>query len=210
MLDDEIAVATTAERRDLAGWLVDLNEASLATPSLCAGWDVRTVGAHLAVAASGGMGAFLWQSLRHGGLHRGNDAMARAFAERPVTEIATTLRSNAEWHLTNPGVGSRCPMTDLLVHLGDVRRPLGLPHEPAPDRVTEALVFLTSGKAFGFVDRKRLAGVRLVADDIDFTWGSGQEVHGRAADLMMAACGRHAVLPDLAGPGVEALRVRPR
>lgn len=50
----------------------------------------------------------------------------------------------------------------------------------------------------------------LVADDIDFTSGTGEEVRGRSADLMMIACGRTAALTDVVGPGVEVLRARLR
>lgn len=169
---------------------------------------MRTVGAHLAVAVTAGLPTFLGQALRHRGLHRSNDVMARAFAQRPVPEIADTLRANAQRRLTNPGAGPLGPLADVLVHVGDMRRPLGLTHSPKSDRVLAVLSFLTSGRAFGFVRRRDLAGLRLVATDADFTWGSGEQIRGRAADLMMAVCGRTAVLSDLDGPGVEVLRAR--
>jgi hypothetical protein len=136
--------------------------------------------------------------------------MARAFALRPVREIVGTLPTNAHRRLTNPGTGALGPLTDVLVHLGDMRRPLGLGHCPRPDRVLVVLSFLTSGRAYGFVRRSHFAGLRLVADDVEFTWGAGEPVRGRAADLMMVVCGRAAVLPDLGGPGVEMLQARLR
>lgn len=136
--------------------------------------------------------------------------MAQAFARRPVPEIADTLRANAHRRLTNPGVGAHDPLADALVHAGDMRRPLGLAHRPPPERVLAVLSFLTSGRAFGFVRRRDLAGVRLIADDVDFVWSSGPQVRGRAANLMMAVCGRAMVLADLAGPGVSVLAMRMR
>ena len=204
----EVEAATAAERHGVAEWLAGLDEASLRTASLCSGWDVRTVGAHLAVAVTAGLPAFFAQALRHCGLHRANDAMARAFAQRPVSEIVGALRANAHRRLRNPGVGSYGPLADVLVHLGDMRLPLGLPYAPQPDRVLAVLSFLTSGRAFGFVRRQDLAGLRLVAEDVDFARGAGEQVHGRAADLVMAVCGRTAVLADLDGPGVELLAAR--
>ncbi|WP_254781807.1 maleylpyruvate isomerase N-terminal domain-containing protein [Modestobacter sp. DSM 44400] len=42
-------LAAAARRLAVADLLESLDERQLAAPSLCAGWDVRTVGAHLAV-----------------------------------------------------------------------------------------------------------------------------------------------------------------
>ncbi|MFZ0225799.1 MAG: maleylpyruvate isomerase N-terminal domain-containing protein, partial [Mycobacterium sp.] len=39
---DQIFAATAQERRRIADLIDDLDEAQLATPSLCAGWDVKT------------------------------------------------------------------------------------------------------------------------------------------------------------------------
>ena len=44
---DQIFAATAQERRRIADLIDSLDEVQLATPSLCAGWDVKTVGAHL-------------------------------------------------------------------------------------------------------------------------------------------------------------------
>lgn len=210
MHEREVTAATMAERQGVADWLARLDDDSLATPSLCRGWDVRTVSAHLAVAVTASMAAFLGQALRHRGVHRANDAMARAFAQRPISEIAGSLRSNAHLGLSNPGVGPCGPLADVLVHLGDMRRPLGLPHSPQPDRVLAVLSFLSQGRSIGFVHKRDFAGLRLIADDVTFAWGTGEQIHGRAADLMMAMCGRAAVLDSLDGPGVEVLRARLR
>lgn len=60
----------------------------------------------------------------------------------------------------------------------------------------------------GFVPRSRLRGLRLVATDLDWSWGDGQEIWGRGIDLLMAACGRTAVLPQLDGPGRALLAAR--
>jgi uncharacterized protein (TIGR03083 family) len=205
----DLPAATAAERRHVADWLSSLDDAALATPSLCAGWDVRTVGAHLAVAVTVGLPSFVLTVLRYGGRpHRANDALARRMAQRPVSEIIDTLRTNAGRRLSNPGTGPYGPLTDVLVHTGDMRRPLGVPHDPPRELVVAVLAFLTSGRAVGFVTRGRLRGLRLIADDADFAWGTGEDVRGRAADLMIAVCGRAAGLTDLHGPGAEVLRAR--
>ena len=44
---ERVFVAVAAERRAIAALIESLDAAQLATPSLCAGWDVKTVAAHL-------------------------------------------------------------------------------------------------------------------------------------------------------------------
>lgn len=210
MGSEDLSAATVSQRHDVADWMSGLDETALATPSLCAGWDIRTVGAHLAVAVTAGLPSFLVTALRHGSFHRANDAMARRMAQRPRSEIVGTLQANAHRRLSNPGTGPSGPLTDILVHAGDMRRPLGLPHDPRPELALAALTFLTGGRAFGFVARGTLAGLRLTADDVNFRWGAGEELRGRAADLMMAVCGRALAVGDLDGPGAEVLRGRLR
>lgn len=205
----ELRQATVAERVALAAWLDTLDEGALATPSLCAGWTVKEVAAHLAVAMSGGVPSFLREIARHrGDAHAANRELARRRAERPWPEIVATIRDRAGTRLTNPGTGPGGPFTDTLVHGGDMKHPLGVAHEPAGDRSLAALRFLTGRRAVGFVSRGRLRGLRLVATDVEFASGTGAEVTGRASDLMMAAAGRAAVLPELSGPGVDVLRKR--
>ena len=53
-----------------------------------------------------------------------------------------------------------------------------------------------------------LDGLRFVADDAGFVGGTGAEVRGRGIDVLVAACGRPAVLDRLSGPGVAVLRGR--
>lgn len=92
--------------------------------------------------------------------------MAREFAQRPLPEFVATLRANGRRRLTDPGAGPAGPLADVLVHLGDIQRPLGLSHSRRPARVLAVLSFLTSGRAFGFVRTRDLAGLHLVADDV--------------------------------------------
>jgi hypothetical protein len=95
-----------------------------------------------------------------------------------------------------------------LAHSGDIRIPLGLPFEPDPQPTAIALDFLAGPVPIGLVPLGRLRGIRLQATDIDRTWGKGQEIRGRSAELLMAAVGRNAVLDALDGPGLPSLRQR--
>ena len=51
-------------------------------------------------------------------------------------------------------------------------------------------------------------GLRLVADDQDWSWGAGPELAGPSEALAMAVGGRSVALDDLAGEGVDVLRGR--
>jgi uncharacterized protein (TIGR03083 family) len=47
-LDRQLVFTAVAnQRRQIATLIDDLDDAQLATPSLCTGWDVKTVAAHL-------------------------------------------------------------------------------------------------------------------------------------------------------------------
>jgi len=64
-----------------------------------------------------------------------------------------------------------------------------MPFDPALPDVTHTLDFLT-GWAPGFIRRDRLNGLRLIPTDSPRRWGTGLEIVGRAADLMMTVSGR--------------------
>lgn len=208
---EAVFAASAVERRAVADLLDGLDEQQLATPSLCTGWDVRTVAAHLVGAVALGGRDFARAVIRaRGRLDRANDFLARDVARRPVAELVDLLRRHAESRFAPPVTGPRAPLTDALVHAGDMRMPLGIPHDPAPDHVRMALGFVTGGRPFGFVPRGRLRGIRLVADDLGGSWGDGEPVQGRGVDLLMAACGRARALAELRGSGMATLAARVR
>ncbi|WP_433297248.1 maleylpyruvate isomerase family mycothiol-dependent enzyme [Pseudonocardia sp. CA-142604] len=207
---DVVYVASGRERRRIADLIDELDADQLGSPSLCEGWTVRTVAAHLVAATTPSKLSFVGELLRHrGDAHATNDTIARRIAAaEPAGELATRLRRNADSRFAPPFVGARGPLTDVLVHGGDMRLPLGLPHTPDPAHVRPALEFVTTGRPVGFVPRGRLRGLRLVATDLDWTWGDGATIEGRGIDLLMAACGRHVILANLTGAGAAVLRDR--
>jgi uncharacterized protein (TIGR03083 family) len=206
---DQVFRASARERREVADLLDELDDEQLDTPSLCAGWQVRTVAAHLVTAVAGTNRRFAAALLRaRGNLHRANDALAHHEAQRPGAELAARLREHADTRSSPPVVGPRGPLTDVLVHSGDIRVPLGRTHDPDPAAVRAALQFVTAGRPLGFVPRSRLTGLRFVGEDVGWTAGSGPELRGRGIDVLMAACGRRALLHRLSGPGVPVLARR--
>jgi uncharacterized protein (TIGR03083 family) len=207
---EDVFVLLAARRRAVADLLEVLDEDQLAMSSLCAGWDVRTVGAHLAEAAApGALSAFLQDLVRaRGRVHRANDAAARRAAGRPVAETVALLRERAENRSTPPVTGPPAPLTDVLVHEGDIRIPLGLPYDPDECGRPPRDGVRHDRQAGRVRPRGRQRGLRLSATDLDWAWGDGPAVQGRGIDLLMAACGRPAVLSRLAGPGRHLLADR--
>ena len=205
---ERVFVAVAAERRAIAALIESLDAAQLATPSLCAGWDVKTVAAHLVSDFEDGFWGFLASGVRHGSMDRGIDALARRRAEASAADIAGTLRRRADHRLSPPVTGPRSGLTDVLVHGADMRIPLAIVHRPDPEHIAWVLDFLTGPTQFGFFPRGRLRNIALIDEDTGQSWGTGDALVGPADALMLAACGRTAAFDRLTGPAVPVLRAR--
>jgi uncharacterized protein (TIGR03083 family) len=209
MTSDAILAAASAQRVAVAALLESLTDNELEQPSLCDGWSCRVVAGHLYAAqtysATAFVGPFVASGFRP---NRANDRVARRAARLPITQIVARFRDDADSVVKVPLVGYNGPLADLVIHYGDIAIPLDRPYDPDLVAVALVLDFLTSGRAPGFVRTSTLGGLELRPTDIDRSWGSGQEVSGRAADIVLAITGRRAVLDRLTGPGVTTLRQR--
>jgi uncharacterized protein (TIGR03083 family) len=206
--DQWVFAAVADQRRRFARLIDDLDDAQLATPSLCLGWDVKTVAAHVVSTVLDGMPGFLQMAVRCGSLSRGIDVLARRRAQDPIAEIVAALHEHADRPVSSPVFGPRGPLADILVHSGDVRIALGLPFEPDTQHAVSAMDFVTGGWPIGFVPLLRLRGIRLSANDVPHSWRDGVEISGPVAALLMSVCGRVATLDALDGPGASVLRRR--
>lgn len=197
------------ERRITADFLATLDDEQWATPSLCEGWTVHDVAAHLLMPLVTSSWAFAAAMLRHRmSFDRANTDLTATVAKRSNDEIISELREHAEDRFTPPGLGPAAPLTDLLIHGEDMRRPLRLSRDFEASRLIVALDFLTSGNRLGFVPPSRLTGFRFAATDLNWSFGEGVDVLGPAESLMLAIAGRPAALPDLIGEGVDELAAR--
>jgi uncharacterized protein (TIGR03083 family) len=135
------------------------------------------------------------------------------WARRGPDAIIEQLRSNAVNDAKPVGVPPVAALADSVVHGIDVRRPLGL-HRAIPQQA-----FATTADFFvharwpmtitvGGSARARVAGVRLVADDLAWSYGQGPAVHGAADALMLLLSGRSVRPGDLTGPGAASLHQR--
>jgi uncharacterized protein (TIGR03083 family) len=199
-----------AERRDIVELLTDLRPEEWLAPSLCAGWRVRDVAAHLLVDAPvRELGAFevLTRMVRWRlDVQRANDWWVRHSADQPTHTLVSQMADSV-----TPGPVSRIlgPSNQLrasVIHHQDMRQPLGRPSVLPPDRLRAVLAaVLTPTGSANLGSRQRANGVRLQASDLDWSTGDGPEVTGPALSLLMALAGRPAALTDLRGEGIGRL-----
>jgi len=208
MSESEISAAIKAERLNLCDYLDTLSEQNWNTPSLCPGWTVRDVVAHLTLPTRTSMITMAAAMLRaRGDFHRMTERTARRHAARySSARLVHRLRQTAGSTRRMPGSASLDPLVDILVHGQDIARPLAARRPIGGRPAVTALTFVADSEFYRAP--ARLSGVRLVADDLDWTHGSGPEARGTAADLLLVATGRRAVLAGLSGQGTTVLSER--
>ena len=188
-----------AEREDLLQLLERLTPEQWSTPSLCAGWTVHDVVAHVLSYDELGPRQLATRFARGFLLiDRTNAVGLREYASRTPAELIELLRGHLTPAGLTAGLGGAIALTDGLIHQQDIRRPLDMPRSIPEDRLRPALRTALFGVLRGIL---RVRDVRLVATDIDWAFGRGPEVHGAAEALLMAVAGRTAVADELSGPG---------
>jgi uncharacterized protein (TIGR03083 family) len=198
------------ERLRLADALAPLRTDEWESLSLCAGWSVHVVAAHLNAPWTVSIPRMVVAITRSLSLPGGLDRVARDVAvQLDPAACVIGLRDNAGSHFTPPGSGPEAPLTDVLVHGSDMLVPLRREVDPAPDALGTSLGWLAGGGAKGFVAKGRVDGLVFEATDLDRSFGSGTAVvRGPALDLCGVLCGRAALLDRLTGDGVPVLGAR--
>lgn len=200
-----------ATRRETADYLETLDDQAWETSSLCEGWKVKDVAAHLVMPLTVSIPKLMLKMAGNGfSFDKANDKMSRQIASTtPRAELIAALRARADKRFKPPGGTPEMPLADAVIHSSDIRRPLNAPALLPGNRAEAVLNFLAHGKNSGFVAKNRLAELRFEATDLDWNSGNeGQLVRGPAEALIMAMSGRNAALDDLEGDGVEVLRSR--
>jgi uncharacterized protein (TIGR03083 family) len=199
-----------AERIRLADALDGLSDDDWRSPSLCPGWTVHVVAAHLNAPWSVSLPKVLGAVVRARSLDRGFDRVARELAQRmdPAACVAG-LREHADSRFTPPGSGPEAPLTDVIVHGADMLRPLDRTAAVAPEALATSLDWLARGRAKGFVPKGRADGLAFEAVDLDRTFGAGPAVvRGPAVTLCSALCGRTVMAAELTGDSAAVLSGR--
>ncbi|MEV6975416.1 maleylpyruvate isomerase family mycothiol-dependent enzyme [Kitasatospora sp. NPDC093806] len=187
----ELRAAIAAERTELADLLDSLTFEQWNSPSLCAGWRVREVAAHMGMGFRHRLPRITVELLRaRGSLHRMTDHLARHDADRLASpQLAATLRDNAHHPWTPPVGGLAAALGHDVVHGLDITVALGLDRRVPADRLRPLLdaVAPRSLRFFG----ARLDDVRLRATDLGWSYGSGSRTVDRPAqELLLLAYGR--------------------
>jgi uncharacterized protein (TIGR03083 family) len=201
--------AVDDQRRALCAELDGLTEEEWRLPSLCAGWTVRDVAAHLTLQQVGLLEGLGMVARSPGGMDSVIRAAARRRAALPTGELVERVRATVGSRRRNVGLTCRETLIDAVVHGQDVTVPLGRPLPVPAEAARLALERVWQrGRLWPFRARRRSAGLRLVATDTGWTAGDGPEVTGPTLALLLVLTGRPAGLPALSGEGVAALRAR--
>ena len=196
------------ERRRLADLLTTLTDEEWDHPSLCAGWRVRDVAAHVSLAPQppGLLDMAVWAVRARGSFHRLNHDIAVAHADaRPGAGLAADVRAYAASRRLPPFTSSRNILFDTLVHAQDIAIPLQRTH-PMPVAAAAEGATRVWRMGWPFWARRRFAGYRLTATDVEWQAGDGErEVSGPVEALLLALTGRTAALHRLGGPDAAGL-----
>ena len=195
----ELPALIAAERRELADVLAGLPPEAWDRPTLCAGWRVREVVAHVTMPFRYSTPRFVLEMIRSGGrFNRMADRCARHDATASPDELIAALRDNATHPWKPPGADLDAALTHDVIHGLDITTPLGIDlHLPEATlrTVLNAVTGPASMKHFG-VD---LDGIELHAEDFDWSYGTGTPVIGTAQNLALILSGIH-LLPRRSRP----------
>ncbi len=184
-------------------------------PSLCQGWTVRHVAAHLTLQQQsfGDLFGFIARHPRmlrsvtlNATIHESAVIQARALS---TSEITDRIRATTGSRRHNAFVTPLETLTDILVHSQDIAVPLGLDLEmrPAPCALAASRRWDTRGSWMAWVNRRLpLDDHRFRATDVHWERGHGSEVTGPIGAILLVLTGRTAGLARLTGEGADVLR----
>jgi uncharacterized protein (TIGR03083 family) len=177
-----------SERVALADLLEALPEQAWDQPSLCEGWTVRDVAAHLTFSHAR-VRDVVWPAVRTG--FRYNAMIRYAAVHSPLThgQIVTTLRGFVGSRRRAPFVTELEPLLDVLVHTQDICMPLGIEHRMPVDAAIAA-----ADRVLSLRGPMRLweppRGVRLVATDAEWKYGDGTTIEAPMQSHLLTLTGR--------------------
>jgi uncharacterized protein (TIGR03083 family) len=196
-----------AERVALIADLENLTGPQWSTQSLCSAWTVQDVLAHMTTTAKMTPGRFFGKFAGTG--FQFNAMNAKGVKEELGATPADTLAGfKAQLDRTTAPPGPIDAMVaEAVIHGEDIRRPLGITRSYQPKALTLVGDFVIRGNLL-LGGKRRATGLTLTATDVDWKRGTGPEVKGPLASIILALTGRKAALGDLAGNGVATLTER--
>lgn len=202
------------ERQSFLDTLESLTDEQWTQQSLCSAWRVVDVAAHLAYApVLGVIGGGVAMAKSRFSMNRMIASSAVAWSERGREAILAQLAGNLRTGAKPIAMPTVAALADAVVHGLDVRRPLGLarpvPAEalgPVADFVLRTPWPLNS--VVGGNAARRIAGVRLVATDADWSHGDGPAVRASSEAIVLLMYGRSLRADELTGDGADVVRAR--
>lgn len=190
MDNTSISDLIAAERRELADLLGGLPAASWDESSLCAGWRVREVMAHMTMPFRYSAARFMIEVMKsRGNFNAMADRCARRDAAVQPRALLAALRDNERHPWKPPGGGFEGALTHDVIHGLDITVPLGIGWKVPEQHLRIVLETITRPRTLKHFGTE-LTGIQLRADDIDWSFGSGTPVSGQAQDLALVLCGR--------------------
>ncbi|HEY5989374.1 MAG TPA: maleylpyruvate isomerase family mycothiol-dependent enzyme [Streptosporangiaceae bacterium] len=188
--DADLQPAVAAEFVALADLLDSATDAQWDTPSVCEGWRVREVIAHMTMAARYSEEEFMAELRRCGfDFSRLSNQIAARDAELPTSELVANLRADVMHHWTPPGGGYHGALNHVVIHGLDATVPLGVPRRSPDEIIRVVLDDLTEGGGHAHFGTS-IKGRTLQATNLDWSHGSGPALRGAAEDLALVLCGR--------------------
>jgi uncharacterized protein (TIGR03083 family) len=207
MGNTDIWTAIHTERKALATDLEALGEDQWSTPSLCSGWPVRDVVAHMTATAKITPPVFFTKLLVSGFSFARLQAKGIS-SEKGNSPADTLARFEAVLTSMKHPPGPKDTMLgETIIHAEDIRWPLGIRHDYPTDAVVRVADFF-KGSNLIIGAKRRIAGLTLRATDAEWSHGTGPEVSGPILALVMAMTGRKVVAGELSGAGAATLRAR--
>jgi uncharacterized protein (TIGR03083 family) len=203
----DVMAMAREERAEMADFLGSLRSEQWDHPSLCVGWRIRDVAAHVVSYEEHGR-TDLVRRLAKARFRPGrlNQVALAEYNQRDPQDLVEFLRAHLTPHGATARFGGGVGLVDGLIHHQDMRRPLGMRRQIPAERLLYALPFaVTAPPLRGFWTAR---GVRLVATDVDWSRGRGPEARGDAEAVLMVLAGRRGVARELSGPGAALLQQR--
>jgi uncharacterized protein (TIGR03083 family) len=202
--EELVWAAVAAERASLTELLRRLSDDQWDHPSLCEGWRVRDVVAHILLTSQAELGWLLRQVARaRGSVARMNFDTAIRYADsRSPRALTDELHAIIDIRHTPLSTNAVDRLMDLLVHGQDIAVPLGIRRDMPVDAARWSVERVWQG-GWPFHARRQLAGHRLTATDTDWSAGSGTPVAAPIADLLLLVTGRIPAPDPARGHGTD-------
>ncbi|AKK02727.1 maleylpyruvate isomerase family mycothiol-dependent enzyme [Corynebacterium epidermidicanis] len=184
-----------------------LTEEQWNTQSLCDGWTVKNLVAHMTSTAQMNplkfFGMFAMNGFNMAKMQAGEVVR---LSEGSGAAVLGRFNEVLDSESTPPGPVDSW-LGEAIVHAEDIRRPLGIEQDYPIELLTQVLDFYKNSNLL-IGTKSRIAGVQLKATDTDWSFGEGPAIEGQMLALLMAATGRREYLNEFTSEGLAIISGR--